>query len=259
MFLTVFILLFICFQEATTYKRNFERISHSKTFEKGASTNYSEEQALINGFNLDSNEASMCKEGLVEFEVKDHRAFIFAFTQTSLRVHGRNLRNTTALSFTTKEAKRGDDCTDLRSTEVLFLKPDDDSHNSTAQVNVSFSLQAKQQSQVYYVCIKDDERKDNKAPVFIHQGTGKWVQLVVVTRPQHSYMLPMWLQITLVVVLLCLSGLFSGLNLGLMSLNVTELNILVNSGSASEKKYAKIILPLRKKGFLMVVKTRTYK
>ncbi|ESO10268.1 hypothetical protein HELRODRAFT_139909, partial [Helobdella robusta] len=60
--------------------------------------------------------------------------------------------------------------------------------------------------------------------------------------------LPFWLQIISVICLLIFSGLFSGLNLGLMALDVTELDILINSGTKQEKKYARAILPLRKKG-----------
>ena len=45
----------------------------------------------------------------------------------------------------------------------------------------------------------------------------------------------------LLAVLLCLSGLFSGLNLGLMSLDQTELKIVMSTGTDKEKSYAKVL------------------
>jgi len=45
-----------------------------------------------------------------------------------------------------------------------------------------------------------------------------------------------------------MSGLFSGLNLGLMSLDPMELQIVMKSGSKSEQKYASKIYPIRRKG-----------
>ncbi|ESN97442.1 hypothetical protein HELRODRAFT_85485 [Helobdella robusta] len=55
-------------------------------------------------------------------------------------------------------------------------------------------------------------------------------------------------QIIVIIILLIFSGLFSGLNLGLMSLDQTELNIMIASGTETEKKYARTIKPLRKRG-----------
>ena len=50
------------------------------------------------------------------------------------------------------------------------------------------------------------------------------------------------------IVLVCLSGMFSGLTLGLLSLSIEGLDLLVNAGPTDEAKWAERILPLRRKG-----------
>jgi metal transporter CNNM len=53
--------------------------------------------------------------------------------------------------------------------------------------------------------------------------------------------------------LLALSALFSGLTLGLLSLDPTELEIVINAGTPKEKKNAEVILEVRKQGNLLLV------
>ncbi|XP_041815672.1 metal transporter CNNM4 [Chelmon rostratus] len=82
---------------------------------------------------------------------------------------------------------------------------------------------------------------------------GGWVQLgdsdgrVLVVEEKKS-LLPMWLQVILISCLLVLSGMFSGLNLGLMALDPMELRIVQSCGTDKEKKYARKIEPIRSKG-----------
>ncbi|KAK5582440.1 hypothetical protein RB653_004025 [Dictyostelium firmibasis] len=55
-----------------------------------------------------------------------------------------------------------------------------------------------------------------------------------------------------IIVLVAISGLFAGLTLGIMSLDITGLEIIIASGTAKESKYAKIIYPVRQKGNLLL-------
>uniref|UniRef100_A0A8C9V7H3 Metal transporter n=1 Tax=Scleropages formosus TaxID=113540 RepID=A0A8C9V7H3_SCLFO len=65
---------------------------------------------------------------------------------------------------------------------------------------------------------------------------------------EKKYLLPIWLQLILICSLLVLSGMFSGLNLGLMALDPMELRIVQSCGTDKEKKYARKIEPIRRKG-----------
>lgn len=97
-----------------------------------------------------------------------------------------------------------------------------------------------------YICMQqfdaDDDIHDTRR-FFSHQGTDYWISIITT-----KDFLPLWTRIVLFIVLLTLSGLFSGLNLGLMSLDLSELEILKKIGTPKEQSFASKIYPLRKRG-----------
>lgn len=101
-------------------------------------------------------------------------------------------------------------------------------------------LRKSEPKKLYGLCVLDSQ-------------DGKWYLLgeddgrLRVVEEKKS-LLPMWFQIILIACLLVLSGMFSGLNLGLMALDPMELRIVQNCGTEKEKKYARKIEPIRSKG-----------
>lgn len=61
-----------------------------------------------------------------------------------------------------------------------------------------------------------------------------------------------WLDLTIAGGLICASALFSGLTLGLMSLDLSALSVLAEAGDAREREYANKIIPLRRNGNLLL-------
>merc|ERR1719272_394738 len=98
---------------------------------------------------------------------------------------------------------------------------------------------------VLYVCINED-----------HQSGGTYDKLEFTTIDIQfavlAFDLSLSAKIIIIIVLLLLSGLFSGLNLGLMALNVRELEIYSTSGTVVQQGYSKAILPLRRRGNLLL-------
>ncbi|XP_023199463.1 metal transporter CNNM4-like isoform X1 [Xiphophorus maculatus] len=114
--------------------------------------------------------------------------------------------------------------------------------NNAGVVNITVNkLRKNEDKKVFGLCILDPQEN-------------KWFLLeekelrVLVVEEESTSLLPLWLEVILICCLLVLSGMFSGLNLGLMALDPMELRIVQSCGTDKEKKYARRIEPIRRKG-----------
>uniref|UniRef100_A0AAF5PXA2 CNNM transmembrane domain-containing protein n=1 Tax=Wuchereria bancrofti TaxID=6293 RepID=A0AAF5PXA2_WUCBA len=100
----------------------------------------------------------------------------------------------------------------------------------------------------YHICYKErmsrKESREEEDMIMIDESRNS----IVTEAPARIYYLPIYLQISIIFMLFCLSALFSGLNLGLMALSPQELMLIQKCGSKMERKYAEIILPVRQSG-----------
>ncbi|XP_072288505.1 metal transporter CNNM4 isoform X1 [Eucyclogobius newberryi] len=127
--------------------------------------------------------------------------------------------------------------------DVIMGKVMNVSNDNTAGV-VSLRVKQLRKSEVVKVfglCVRDSLDSTNWQLLDETDGRLRVVE-------EKKSLLPLWLQIILIACLLVLSGMFSGLNLGLMALDPMELRIVQKCGTEKEKKYARKIEPIRRKG-----------
>nr|XP_056715994.1 metal transporter CNNM4 [Euleptes europaea] len=116
-----------------------------------------------------------------------------------------------------------------------------DVRNTSAVVSVKVQkLRKGEHSKVYVLCAQSAPGQ----PRVRLEGNDALIRVF----EEAPRLLPLWLQICLICLLLALSGMFSGLNLGLMALDPMELRIVQNCGTETEKRYARKIEPIRRKG-----------
>lgn len=87
----------------------------------------------------------------------------------------------------------------------------DSEENKNAVVETTMPLE----STTLYICATNDKDGD-----YYHQGKAEWLMM-----KSQKPLLPLWVQLMIIGICLCFSALFSGLNLGLMSLDRTDLKV----------------------------------
>ncbi|XP_062995141.1 metal transporter CNNM4 [Elgaria multicarinata webbii] len=128
-----------------------------------------------------------------------------------------------------------------KTQDLVVQDQPGESRNTSAVVFVKVQLLRKaEQSKLYVLCTRSQPGQ----PWLRLEGKDAFLRVV----EEKKHLLPLWFQIILILGLLVLSGMFSGLNLGLMALDPMELRIVQNCGTDKEKRYARKIEPIRRKG-----------
>lgn len=141
------------------------------------------------------------------------------------------------VTFTKKKANYSDDCTDFWHSGAVLSNT---ISKGVAEIEIELSEPGR-----YYICFQTNsiENKTKVVKQWFHQGSNYHNTLIVANR-----LMPVPLQVSSIILCLLLSGIFSGLNLGLMSLDLNEIQVIIRCGTELEKQYAKIIEPIRKQG-----------
>ncbi|GCC17903.1 metal transporter CNNM2-like isoform X1 [Chiloscyllium punctatum] len=174
-------------------------------------------------------------------------------TRVRLRLYGQRIDNSTwsRIGFT-EHRRTGDDAAGfdpcgVRTSDIVVLPGVAVSRRSTGVIEMEVKpLRKTEKSKAYYLCTaaRAPEPGSGQADWLYHDTEDTMVVVV----EERKFLLPFWLQVIFISVLLCLSGMFSGLNLGLMALDPMELRIVQNCGTEKEKNYAKRIEPVRRQG-----------
>uniref|UniRef100_A0A8C4WWA6 Metal transporter n=1 Tax=Eptatretus burgeri TaxID=7764 RepID=A0A8C4WWA6_EPTBU len=189
----------------------------------------------------DTGETANMQDGVIKVQEK---------SRVRLRLYVRHIGTTSNeswppvgdwVAFTDAEQTEGPySCVKTLDIVVLELGP---YSNTWVMVDVQVkALRKTEQERSYHICTLGlNSRPDEWLS---HLGNDS--RIVVVE--EKSSLLPYWLQVVFIVLLLFLSGMFSGLNLGLMALDPMELRIVQNCGTVKEKRYARKIEPIRRQG-----------
>ncbi|XP_072335693.1 metal transporter CNNM2-like isoform X2 [Scyliorhinus torazame] len=202
-----------------------------------------EGDTVIIGLRLeDTDEVTGMEEGVLRVSER---------TRVRLRLYGQRIDNSTWSRIGFTEYRRpgaGFDPCGVRTSDIVVLPGIAAGRPGSGVIEVEVKpLRKTEKRKAYYLCTaaRAPEPGSGGQADWLYHDTKDTMVLVV---EERKSMMPFWLQVIFISVLLCLSGMFSGLNLGLMALDPMELRIVQNCGTEKEKNYAKRIEPVRRQG-----------
>lgn len=179
-----------------------------------------EDVDMVAGVRSNAESVTTNKDGVLVLPVNE---------EVPLMLMGANFSERTRVTLTKETVDRGAECHEQALIDTWGLRL---LHGGLAAL-ITVKLPS---AGVYHICV-------SLAGRWVHQGADP-----IVTLEGSSPLVPYWVNVLLIFMLLMWSGLFSGLTLGLMALDKTELKVIESCGTPEEREYARKILPLRRRG-----------
>ena len=195
-----------------------------------ASQNDTKNVSNLNNFRLETTEkGSYSENGLLSVKA----GFLI-----KIRLYSNiELNKDASLSFTKVSNQGGALCNKTYAEHNYKLSS---VGGNTALVEIKFDHNDPAIGSILRLCFKENAQSQ-----WIHQGNSPLLSL----KPESDYSyIIILVQAVSIPILLLLSGLLSALALNLLSLTKSELRMLKNQGTFEEKKYSKVVTPLRKRG-----------